>query len=149
MPPICSRSISATVAPSSRARRAAVTPAGPPPITTTSNTVRLPLTSFPSVRRRPQPQRDVLGLHSLPYHRDQLTTQPVEVSLLAQSSGERPERPGRVVLAPVEAPVYKRLDAAAQRIEKPRHNEGRGDHSERGLLAGDANEHPLQHDDAA
>src|SRR5579859_184821 len=37
VPPRLPRSMSATSAPSSRARKAAVTPAGPPPITTTSN----------------------------------------------------------------------------------------------------------------
>jgi hypothetical protein len=42
-----------------------------------------------SLARRPQPQRGVLRLHSLPYHRDQLSTQPVEVRLLVQFREER------------------------------------------------------------
>src|SRR3954454_7967723 len=126
------RSTSATVAPSSRARRAAVTPAGPPPITTTSNTIR-PLSSRSA--RRNQPQRGVLGPHGLVDNRDQLPSQPVEVRLLAQPGRERRERLRRIVLPPVEAAVYKVLYALAQRVEE-RGDRERGDHhSERGLVS--------------
>src|SRR5687768_12603094 len=102
------RSTSATVAPSSRARRAAVTPAGPPPITTTSNTVRAPLGPL-GPAWRPQPQRGVPRLHRLVYHRDQRPAQPVQIRLLAQFRGETLERLCCVVLPPVEAAVDKAL----------------------------------------
>src|SRR5919199_4567939 len=92
-PPMFPRSTSATSAPSSLARSAAITPAGPPPITTTSNIFRLAFAE-PQVHRpilrRPQPQRDVRRLHRLPHDRDHLITQPVEVGLVPQ-----PDREGR------------------------------------------------------
>src|SRR5215203_3530107 len=110
------RSTSATPAPSSRARRAAVTPAGPPPITTTSNTVRPALASLPA--RRPQPQRDVPRLHRLMHDRNQLTTKPVEVSLLAQCGRESRERLDGIVLASVEAAVDKALGASPEGVEE-------------------------------
>ncbi len=47
VPPICPRSISATDAPSSRARSAAVAPAGPPPMTIRSNMSSLLLALSP------------------------------------------------------------------------------------------------------
>src|SRR5215208_338566 len=111
------RSTSATVAPSSRARRAAVTPAGPPPITTTLNTVQLTFWTFRPVGQRPQPKRGVSRLYRLPDHRDQFSTQPVEGSLLPEPGREVLERPCGIVLLAVEAAVYKSLDAAAQRGE--------------------------------
>jgi hypothetical protein len=64
------RSTSATSAPSSRARKAAVIPAGPPPTVTTSNIFRLLLQRFDCIVRSygSAATRDARWLHRLPAH---------------------------------------------------------------------------------
>src|SRR6266542_6733461 len=52
-----------------------------------------------------QPQRCLGGLHRLVDHGEQLCGQRVQVDLLAQAGNERLNGAGRVVAAPVEAPV--------------------------------------------
>ena|ERR671916_511170 len=64
-----------------------------------------------------QPQGDVLRLHRLPDHPDQLLTQGGKVRLLPQPGGKGVKRLRCVVLAALEAPVDKRLDAPSKRAE--------------------------------
>src|SRR5215203_6512046 len=61
-----------------------------------------------------QPQRDVCWLHSLPDHSQQIVTQGVEVRLVSELGREGFQGLSSVVLLPVEAAVYKPLDAATQ-----------------------------------
>ena len=70
------------------------------------------------MRRGSKPQRDPGRLHRLVNHRQQLGGEGIEVNLLAQPGGERLDRVGRVVSAPVEAAVNHLLDAAAGRLEQ-------------------------------
>jgi hypothetical protein len=56
---------------------------------------------------------------SLPYHRGQLSVQPVEVRLLAQFRGERSWHPRSIIL-PVEAAVYELLYSPAKGIDQGR-----------------------------
>ena len=58
-----------------------------------------------------QPQRDVGGLHRLPYHPYQVVAQCLQVGLVPQLGGEGFQGLSGIVLAAVEAPVYERLDA--------------------------------------
>src|SRR6266540_3997617 len=69
---------------------------------------------------RPQPQRDRGGLHRLVDHGKQLRGQRVEVDLCAQADAERLDGLGRVVAAPVEAPVVHLLAPATGRLDRPR-----------------------------
>ena len=70
--------------------------------------------------------RRVLGLHRLANHCEHIAAQGVQISLLAQPGTEGGERLGRVVLPPVEAPIYEGLDAMPQRVEQGRYDERRG-----------------------
>src|SRR5215831_9896820 len=63
--------------------------------------------------RLAQPQRHRLWLHRLLHDGHQLLAELTQVSLDAQGGCECLQYPGRVVLAPVEAPVDARLKAAA------------------------------------
>src|ERR671913_1532566 len=88
-------------------------------------------------------------LHRLPYHTHQVVIEGFQVRLVLQLGGEGFEGLSGVVLTPVEAPVYKPLDAASQRREQCCYQEGGCHHCEGGLLAGEEDEHPLQHHDTA
>src|SRR5215211_1678832 len=74
-----------------------------------------------------QPQRDVRGLHRLPYHPHQILLQRLEVRLVPQLDGEGFQGLPGVVLAAVEAAVNEGLDAPTHRVEERRYREG-GDH---------------------
>src|SRR5215204_2042920 len=60
-----------------------------------------------------QPQRDMCGLHSLPYHPHQVFAQGVQVCLVPKLGGECFQGLSRVVLPAVEAAVYEGLDATS------------------------------------
>src|SRR5919107_5917096 len=75
VPPMFPRSTSATSAPSSRALSAAVTPAGPPPTTTTSKDIGSPLSSLSIIVPGLQPERDVLRPYGLLHDGEQAPTQ--------------------------------------------------------------------------
>src|SRR5919107_5742388 len=83
---------------------------------------------------RAQPQRDVFRLQRLPYHGCKVLVQRRQVCLVAQPGGVRFEGLSRVVLAPVETPIDKALDAAPQRVEQGRYGEGRYDNRQLRLL---------------
>jgi hypothetical protein len=51
----------------------------------------------------------------------QLGGERVQVDFVTQADAERLDRPGRVVLAAIEAPINDRLDAAAGRLEQRGH----------------------------
>jgi hypothetical protein len=74
---------------------------------------------------RTQPQRDVGGLHRFPYHAHEIVAQSVEVRLIPELGTEGFQCLGRIVLAPVEAAIYKRLHASSQRYEQAGNGEGR------------------------
>src|SRR5215203_4678368 len=76
-----------------------------------------------------QPQRDVLRLQRLAYNPRNVVVERLEVRFVAQPGGEGFEGLSRVVLAPVEAAIDKRLDAAPQRVEQCRYHQGRYDDS--------------------
>src|ERR671920_1367534 len=95
-----------------------------------------------------QPQRDVRRLHRLPHHPYQVFAQRIQVRLFPELSRESFQGLSIVVLAAVEAPVYKALYAASQRREQCCYQEG-GCHDCKGrLLPGERDEDPLQHYDA-
>src|SRR5215208_3978328 len=96
-----------------------------------------------------QPQRDVCGLHSLPHHPYQVFAQRIQVRLFPELSRESFQGLSSVVLAAVEAPVYKALYAASQRREQCCYQEGGCHHCEGGLLPSERDEDPLQYNDAA
>src|SRR5918995_2428656 len=81
-----------------------------------------------------QPQRDVFWLYRLPHYGHQLGVQRVQVRLVAKPGRELFQSPPGVVLAAVEAPVDKGLNASSQRVEQGRYRERGDDHSELGLL---------------
>src|ERR671910_3685538 len=81
-----------------------------------------PMSKAPLVRLLPlrirsgtQPQRGVGGLHRLRNHPYQIVAEGFQVNLVPQLLREGFQRLPRVILPPVEAPVYERLDAASQR----------------------------------
>jgi len=74
-----------------------------------------------------QPQRDVRGLHRLRYHPYEIVIERLQIRRVPELDGESFEGLPGVVFAPVEAPVYERLDASPQRIEQRSDDEGRGD----------------------
>src|SRR5215204_3268313 len=96
-----------------------------------------------------QPQRDVGGLHRLPYHAYQFAVQCLQIHLIPEFHGEALKRFSRVVLPPVETPIYERLDTPPHRAEKRRYQQRGGNYRQGGLLAGEDDEHALQYDDAA
>src|SRR3712207_5687807 len=65
-----------------------------------------------------QPQRNVCGLHRLPYHRHEIVAQGVEVRLVSELGREGFQGLCDVVFAAVEAPIDKSLDAASEWAEK-------------------------------
>src|SRR5918998_3453508 len=81
-----------------------------------------------------QPQRHKHRLHRLPHYPHHVVPEGVQVRLVAQPGAEGLERPGRVVLAAVEASVDERLDAATQRVEQRRYYEGGDDYGQLWLL---------------
>src|SRR5215212_9992995 len=150
VPPMLPRSTSATSAPSSRARRAAITPAGPPPTTITSNILRLTFSgSHRPVPRRSQPERSVLRLHRAPYHSHQLVAQRLEVRLLPQLGAESGQGLRRIVLVAVEAAIDEALDAPPQRVEQGRYGQRGSDDGDLRSLPGEGAEDVLQGDHAA
>src|SRR5829696_3131670 len=78
---------------------------------------------------RAQPQRDVCGLHSLPYHPHQVFAQGVQVCFVAQLSREGLQGLSSIVLPAVEAPVYEGLDATPQGGEQRGNDQGGDDDS--------------------
>jgi hypothetical protein len=70
------------------------------------------------VRGGSKPQRDPGRFHGLVNDRQQLGREGVEVDLVAQAGRERLDGLGRVVAAPVEAPVNRPLNATAGRLEQ-------------------------------
>src|ERR671910_2749539 len=76
--------------------------------------------------RWPQPERDVLWLHRVPHHGQDVAAQGVEVRIISKLGGELFEGLRRVVLVAVEAPVYELLHAVAQRIEQSGDHQGGG-----------------------
>ena len=72
-----------------------------------------------------------------------------EIDLVAHAGPESGERPGRVVLTAVEAPVDDRLDASAQRLEERRDQQRGDDDRDVALLAGGRAEERLKPNDAA
>src|SRR5918993_3349238 len=96
-----------------------------------------------------QPQRDVRRLHRLPHHPYQVFAQRIQVRLFPKLSRESFQGLSSVVLAAVEAPVYKALYAASQRREQCCYQEGGCHHCEGGLLPSERDEDPLQYNDAA
>src|SRR5829696_103910 len=85
-------------------------------------------------RFRTQPQGDVGGLHRLRHHPYEVIIERLQVRLVAQPGREGFERLSRVVLAPVEVTVDKRLDATPQGAEQRRYRECRDDHGKLRLL---------------
>ncbi len=69
-------------------------------------------------------------LHGMFDHGQQLGMEGVQVDLVPQPHREPLQGTGRVIAAPVEAPVDKVLDAAAQRLEQRGHQERGGGHGE-------------------
>jgi hypothetical protein len=74
-----------------------------------------------------QPQRDVCGLHRLPYHPHQVVAQGVQVCFVAQLGREGFQGLSCIVLAAVEAPVYEGLDATPQGGEQRGNDQGGDD----------------------
>ncbi len=64
-----------------------------------------------------QPQRDVGGLHRLPYHSHEIVSQRLQVRLVSQLLREPLKSLRGVVLAAVEAAVDDGLDASPQGVE--------------------------------
>jgi hypothetical protein len=60
------------------------------------------------LRRWPQPQRCLGGLHRLVHHRQQLAPERVQVELVAQVGAERLDRLGGVMAAVVLGPAAPR-----------------------------------------
>ena len=90
-----------------------------------------------------KPERDPGRLHGLVNDRQQLGGEGIEVDLVAQADAERFDRLGGVVLASVEAPVNRLLDAAAGRLEQGGHGQGGpGDRPARQLGADPARQLP-------
>jgi hypothetical protein len=75
-----------------------------------------------------QPQRDVGGLHRLPHHSPQVVVQGLQVSLVYEFRREGLQGLLGVVLPPVGATVYERLDTPSQRVEQGGYQEGGGYH---------------------
>src|SRR5918994_132094 len=73
---------------------------------------------FPGGHFGTQPQRDVLRLHRLPDHRDQILAHGGEVCFVAQPGAERDQGRRRVVLPAVEASIYGDLYAASEGTEQ-------------------------------
>src|SRR5215217_3501075 len=93
----------------------------------------------------------MLRLHGLAYHPDKLVAQAVQIRLVAQLRGKRLQGLGGIVPLAVEPPVYKVLDAPAQRIEKCCDRQGGAHDSKlrKGFLAGKPLENCLgRRDDA-
>src|SRR5215211_4795513 len=89
------------------------------------------------------------GLHRLPYHSNQVVIEGFQVCLVPEFDREGFEGPSGIILPSVEASVYKPLYAVSQRREQCCYQEGGCDDREGGLLAGERDEDPLQHYDAA
>src|SRR5829696_10575093 len=62
-----------------------------------------------------QPQRDVGRLHRLPHHAYEVVVQRFDIRLVPEFGGEFFEGLRGLVLAPVNAAVYERLDASPRR----------------------------------
>src|SRR5215217_8302573 len=77
-----------------------------------------------------QPQRDVGGLHRLPYHFHQILLQRLEVRLVPQLDGEGFQGLPYVVFAAVEAAVDEALDMAPQRVGECGDKQGGGHHDQ-------------------
>jgi len=66
-------------------------------------------------------------LHRLPYHAQEILVQRIEVCLFSQLDGEGFEGLPGVVLPPVKAAIYKRLDARRLRLgDQPDETSGTG-----------------------
>ena len=74
---------------------------------------------------RPQPQGDARRLHRLSNHAHQIVAKSVQIGLVPEFGRQSFEGLGSIVLAAVEATIYKRLDATTQRVEQGRDYEGR------------------------
>jgi hypothetical protein len=83
---------------------------------------------------RSKPECDLGRFHGLVNDREEFGREGTEVDLVAQAGAERPDSPGHVVAAPVEAPVHRLLDAAAGRLEGRGHGQGGGGHREAGAV---------------
>ena len=81
-----------------------------------------------------QPQRDVRGLHRLPYHPHQFGFQRVEVRLVPQLGRVGFESLSRVVLPALEATIHESLHPTPHRDERDGYGEGGGDDRQPGLL---------------
>src|SRR4029453_126905 len=77
-----------------------------------------------------EPEQDPGWLHGLVHDREQFGREGVQVELVAQSNAVGLDGPGRAVLAAVEAPVALVLDAAAGRLERRGHGQGRPGHDQ-------------------
>jgi hypothetical protein len=71
-----------------------------------------------------QPQRGVGGLHRLPYHPNQVVAQCLQVRFVSYLGREGFQGLSGIVLAPVEATVYERLDAPSQGSKQRCNQEG-------------------------
>jgi hypothetical protein len=64
-------------------------------------------------------------LHRFPHHANEIVTHGVEVRLIPELGREGFKGLSRIVLAPVEAAIYKRLHASSQRYEQAGNGESR------------------------
>src|SRR5215208_157433 len=65
-------------------------------------------------------------MHGFPYHLYKVAPQCLQICLVTELRGERFEGLSSIILPPVEAPVYERLDATPQWVEQRGYNQ-RGD----------------------
>ena len=72
-----------------------------------------------------EPQTDTRRLHGLIHHVEQLARQLVEFHFIPRGGAERGEGLGRVILAPIEAPIDHGLHAPPQREEQRRNDQRR------------------------
>src|SRR5215213_4337887 len=120
----------------------------PSPATSVSDRLLFaPLTL--SGRLGSHPQREVDRLHRLPHYFHQIIAQGLEVCFVPELGREGFQSLPGIVLAAVEAAVYKGLDAPSQGSEQRRYHQGGCHHREGGLPSREGYEEPLQNDDAA